>query len=112
MSTMKQIDCISDMAEILRQQFIHHFYDGKLPLEIYDPYGAKICDVCQGDEKKWVRTPYEYSFAASQKLCSRKKWESMTTPEQVELCECWYELAISEYLDPAYDSGVDFDIED
>ncbi len=110
--TQKQVNCISDVAEILRQQFLNHFYDGKMPIEIYDPYGVKICEVQDKDDKKWVKTPYEYSYACTKKLCSKKKWNSMSTPEQVELCDCWYELAIGEYLDPAFDSGVAFEIED
>ena len=112
MSTEKQVNCISDVAEILRQQFIHHFYDGRLPVIIYDPYGVKICEVNAGDDKKWVKTPFEYSFAATRRLCSKKKWDSMSAAQQVELCDCWYELAIEEYLDPAFDAGAGFEIED
>ena len=112
MATQKQVNCISDVAAILQQQFIKHFYDKNLPIEIFDPYGVKICEVQKDDDKKWVKTPYEYSFAASRKLCGRKKWESMSAAEQVELCDCWYELAIAEYLDPSYDLGVEFEIED
>ncbi len=108
----KQIACISDLAAILRQQFARGFYDDKLPLMIYDPYGVKICEICKDDPEKWVKTPYEYSIAASRKLCSKKRWAQMSIVEQVELCGCWYELAIEAYLDPAYEAGADFEIED
>jgi hypothetical protein len=112
MATEKQINCISDFAAILEQQFVNGFYDGRLPIVVYDPYGVKICEINAGDPTKWVKTPYEQSYASSQRLCSRKRWESMSIIEQVSLCDCWYELAIAEYLDPAYDAGVDFEIED
>lgn len=106
----KKIHSVEDLAGILRQQFLNGFYNDQLPLEVLDPHGTRICTVKAGDSEKWVRTPYEYSFASTQKLCSRQQWEEMTTPQQVELCDCWYALAVCEYLEPALDEGREFDL--
>lgn len=106
----KKIHSVEDLAGILRQQFLNGFYDKQLPLEVLDPHGTLICTIKAEDSEKWVRTPYEYSFASTQKLCSRQQWEEMTTPQQVELCDCWYALAVCEYLEPALDEGKEFDL--
>ncbi|MGI6031080.1 MAG: hypothetical protein ACOX7F_06215 [Eubacteriales bacterium] len=109
---IKKITCVEDLEGILRQQFLRGFYDASLPLEIQDAEGRPICTIRKDDPDRWQKTPYEYSYAASKKLCSQQRWDSMHITQQIELCDCWYALAVSEYLEPAVEAGREFDLAD
>lgn len=110
--SVRKISSVVALAGLLKSIFVGGRFQKELPMDLTDNEGNKICRICKDDPQRWVPTPYSQSYAATRKLCTKKEWETMSTVEQINLCDCWEALAVMEYLDAAYDDGARFNIEE